>query len=176
MKYLFTTLRYSFMSLLLLGAGLALAHAELVTMTPVKNSVLTTLPQTVTLTFSEPVEVGFSLFKVYKLEPTPTSTSGGAPGGESGGETGGASPESEEEALRLNGLAGTLVTEVLTERGDEAARADAGPATTGTAEEVSLNLKEGQGAGNYVVMWRVLSADTHTTQGFYVFSYQPATP
>ncbi len=172
MKRFFTPLRPFLACLLLLGAGLALAHAELVTMTPAKNSVLTTLPQSVTLTFSEPVEVGFSLFKVYKLEPIPASTSGG----ESGGETGGASPESEEEALRLNGLAGTLVTEVLTKRGDEAARADAGPATTGTAEEVSLNLKEGQGPGDYVVMWRVLSTDTHTTQGFYVFSYQPATP
>ena len=175
MKYLITTLRHFLACLLLLGAGPALAHAELVTMTPAKNSVLTTLPRSVTLTFSEPVEVRFSLFKVYRLEPSPTltSTSGGASGGE---QTGGASSElSEGEALRLNGLAGTLVTEVLTTRGDEAARADAGSATTGTAEEVSLNL-EGQGAGDYVVMWRVLSTDTHTTQGFYVFSYQPATP
>ena len=113
MKYLITTLRHFLACLLLLGAGPALAHAELVTMTPAQNSVLTTLPNSVMLTFSEPVEVGFSLFKVYRLEPTPTSTSGGASGGDSGGETGGASPESEEEALRLNGLAGTLVTEVL---------------------------------------------------------------
>ena len=174
MKYLIKTLRHSLACLLLLGAGLALAHAELVTMTPAKNSVLTMLPQTVTLTFSEPVEVGFSLFKVYKLEPSPIPTD--ISGGESGGERAdGASPESEKES-RLNGLAETLVTEVLTTRGDEAARADAGPDTTGTAEEVSLNLKEGQGAGDYVVMWRVLSTDTHTTQGFYVFSYRPATP
>ena len=169
------TLRNLLVCLLLSGAGLALAHAELVTATPAPKSVVGALPQEVTLSFSEPVEARFSLFKVYKLEPRPEGLSGGE--GETADATGGAPAELlEEEALRLNGLAGALFAEVLTARGDEAARADAGAVTADTSKEVTLALKDGLEAGDYVVMWRVLSADTHTTQGFYVFSYRPTAP
>ena len=195
-------LRSSRAGLLLLGAGLAFAHAELETATPAQNSTVTTLPNEITLNFSEAVEVGFSLFKVYKLDET-------APAAETTAETTTAATQDENHAedatenssegdtegnaedrdpdaaanadatpptpeqLRLNGLAGALVAQVLEAKGDEAARADAGVATEATSKTVTLNLKPDLAPGTYVVMWRALSVDTHTKQGYYVFTYQP---
>ncbi len=63
---------------------------------------------------------------------------------------------------------------MLQKRGDEADRADAGPdATERTTTDIALRLKPDPKPGPYVVMWRALSIDTHTTQGFYVFIYSP---
>ncbi|TMI77942.1 MAG: copper resistance protein CopC, partial [Bacillati bacterium ANGP1] len=54
-----------------------------------------------------------------------------------------------------------------------ASRSDAGVAnTTRTSGDIVLRLKD-LGPGAYVVMWRVLSVDTHTTQGSFVFVYTP---
>ncbi len=202
-------LRSSLAGLLLLGAGAALAHAELETATPAQNSTVTTLPSEITLTFSEAVEVGFSLFKVYKLDATVPAaetteeTTPAATQDEDHSETGGETAEGHAEddmensaegdaedrdqdaaanadatpptpeQLRLNGLAGTLVAQVLETKGDEAARADAGVATEATSKTVTLNLKPDLAPGTYVVMWRALSVDTHSEQGYYVFTYQP---
>jgi methionine-rich copper-binding protein CopC len=67
-----------------------------------------------------------------------------------------------------------LVQKVLSLKGDEASRADAGLATRGeTASRIEINLKEGLKPGAYVVMWRVLSVDTHVSQDAFVFTYQP---
>lgn len=140
---------------LLLGGGLAHAHAEFEVGDPAANSLLTTLPAEVTLKFTEPVEVRFSLFKVYRLE---TDLEPGS--------------HAEHDTMRLNGLAGALVSEVLPTRGDDDARADAGVVTEErTSAEVVLELKKDLPPGHYVVMWQALSVDTHTTQGFYVFNY-----
>lgn len=179
---------------------MVLAHAELRQATPAQNSIVDTLPSEVTLVFSEPVELRFSLFKVYKLDGTAvleaateaTAQEGGqsdveehgaeghpsesADGNEDAGASKSDAPSSSEQ-LRLNGLAGALVSRVLTARGDEAARADAGLATVeATSETVSLKLKPGFEPGTYVVMWRVLSIDTHTEQGYSIFTYRPAVP
>ena len=197
-------LRSSLAGLLLLGAGLAFAHAELETATPAQNSTVTTLPNEITLNFSEAVEVGFSLFKVYKLDETALAettaetaeTTTAATQDEDHAEDatensaesdaeGNAEDRDQDatanadatpptpEQLRLNGLAGTLVAQVLETKGDEAARADAGVATEATSKTVTLNLKPDLAPGTYVVMWRALSVDTHTEQGYYVFTYQP---
>lgn len=42
-----------------------------------------------------------------------------------------------------------------------------------TAENVLIALKPDLGPGAYVVLWRVLSVDSHTTQGFFVFVVEP---
>ncbi len=182
-------LRHSLAGLLLLGAGAALAHAEFETATPAQNSTVTTLPTEITLTFSEEVEVRFSLFKVYKLMETAlaeaaTPTAETAAQEERGDEHGDEADEREDdhesadenpnpEQLRLNGLAGAMVSQVLETKGDEDARADVGTATEATSKTVTLNLKPDLTAGTYVVMWRALSVDTHTEDGYYVFTYQP---
>jgi methionine-rich copper-binding protein CopC len=99
--------------------------------------------------------VRFSTFKVYPL----------------GADLG---PDAPDAEARLNGLAGALAFEVLETQGDDGARADTGVRTgERTAETVTLPLKEGLGAGVYVVMWRTLSVDTHTTQGFLTFRVAP---
>jgi len=136
-------------------AGVGFAHSELASSTPADGDVLGAPPTEVSLTFTEPVEVRFSTFKVYPL------------GADSG-------PDAPDAEARLNGLAGALVSEVLETQGDDDARADRGVRTgERTAETVTLPLKEGLGAGVYVVMWRVLSVDTHTMQGFLTFRVAP---
>lgn len=143
--------------LAILLAGVVLAHAELESTTPKPNSTVTEPLDTVSLDFTEAVEVRFSLFKVYKLE-LPEDFD----------------PDAENAELRLNGLAGALVAEVLEKSDDQKARADTGVTEARTGETITLALEEDLAPGHYVVMWRVLSVDTHGTQGFYVFQYAPA--
>jgi methionine-rich copper-binding protein CopC len=135
--------------------GTASAHAELESASPAEGETVTSLPAEVVLTFTEPVEVRFSLLKVYPLDAEVDM--------------------SEENAQqRLNGLAGQLVSEVLEVQGDDEARADTGVSTTERTAEVVLPLKDTLEPGPYVVMWRVISADTHPVEGFYTFVYAPS--
>ncbi|MDR7422122.1 MAG: copper resistance protein CopC [Armatimonadota bacterium] len=134
--------------LTVVAAGTAAAHAYLRASSPAEDSTVTSVPSEVRLQFTEPVEVRFSIFKVY---PVPS--------------------EPGWDRRRLNAAAGAIVSNVLRRTDDEGVRADDGLATTArTTNEVVIRLKPGLGPGAYVVMWRVLSIDTHTTQGFYVFS------
>jgi methionine-rich copper-binding protein CopC len=133
------------------AAGTAAGHAYLRSASPAEDSTVAAAPAVVRLLFTEPLEVRFSTFKVY---PVPA-----APGW---------------DRRRLNAAAGAIVSNVLRRAGDEAERADDGLATTArTTTEVAIRLKPRLAAGAYVVMWRVLSIDTHTTQGFYVFTVAP---
>jgi methionine-rich copper-binding protein CopC len=137
--------------LMLAAAGVASAHAFLKSADPGEDSSINAWPKEIRLTFTEPVELRFSIFKVYRLDAAPGT-----------------------EQRRLNATAGALVSDVLQKRGDEAARADEGTSnTTRTTADVLVKLKPDLDPGAYVVMWRVLSIDTHTTQGFYVFVFTP---
>lgn len=136
-----------------LGAGSAVAHSDLARSVPADGERLSAPPQSVELVFTEPVEVALSVFKVYPL-PAP--------------------PDALADPMRLNGLAAELVSQVLGRRDDRDRRVDTGLQTgQGTAAAVTLGLKPDLQPGAYVVMWRVLSVDTHVTQGFTVFVYQP---
>lgn len=138
-------------ALALIFAGAAAGHAYLRTSDPAEDSTVLSLPQSVRLVFTEPVEVRFSIFKVYPVDADPSWYT-----------------------RRLNAAAGALVSQTLQRRGDEAERADTGvDAAARTTNEVVMRLRPDLRPGPYVVMWRVLSIDTHTTQGFYVFTYQP---
>ena len=139
-----------FLALFLL-AGAAFAHSELESTSPGQDAVVTALPDEVVLSFSEPLELTFSTFKVYPLGADLTETN----------------------VQRLNGLARALVNDVLSAQGDEAARADAGAELGGRSAEVRLPLRGDLTPGHYVVMWRGPSADTHTVTGFYRFLYAP---
>lgn len=164
------TLKKLSLALLLVGAELALpglvaAHAEFERSSPGPAEIIEAAPEVVTLEFNAPIEVRFSVFKVYPLDVDANITADtvAAEAGTTATITGG-------EALRLNGLAGALVNDVIELRGDEAARADAGLVTRdGRSAVVTLALEPELPAGTYVVMWRVLAIDTHTTQGFYLF-------
>jgi copper resistance protein C len=144
-----------FFALTLALAGVGSAHADLASSTPVAGAVLERAPDEVTLTFTEAVEVRFSTLKVYALEAD-------------------VDPDDPDAEARLNGLAGQLVTEVLSASDDTDARVDLGVSDAArTADTVTLTLEPELGAGVYVVMWRVLAVDTHTTQGFFTFRVEP---
>ncbi len=139
-------------TLVLLGAlaGTALGHASMTGGTPAADATLTTPPSEVRLRFSERIEVAFSHVKVYRLDVA------------------------EEE--QVPAAASDLVRAVLERRDDtdEAGRVDTGvlePARGGS--EIVIQLEESLAPGRYVVMWKVLSVDSHTTEGHYVFTYKP---
>ena len=139
-----------------LGLSFAWAHADLVSSEPEAGSLLTEAPAQVVLNYSEPVEVPFSIFKVYRLDAEVDLSADNA-------------------GQRLNGLAAQLINDVLELRDDAGAeaRADAGLETDGTTvDQVTFVLHDELPDGHYVVMWRVLSIDTHVTQGFFVFSVE----
>jgi copper resistance protein C len=126
--------------------GVVLAHSYLSDSSILANSILKAAPETLTLEFSEPLEIGFSSFKVYKLE---TKTTDG-------------------DKLKLEAQA--LTARVLALKNDLAKRADAGLETTASeAALIKLKLKSTLKSGIYVVMYRVLSVDTHITQDFFTF-------
>ncbi|HKX17868.1 MAG TPA: copper resistance CopC family protein [bacterium] len=129
----------------------ASAHAFLNASVPNTDSTVTAPLTEIKLTYSEPVEIRFSIFKVYKIA---------APAG--------------SDARTLHAAADSLVAANLLKRGDDAARSDAGVANTSrSSTDIVVRLKDLE-PGAYVLMWRVLSVDTHTTQGSFIFVYTPA--
>ncbi len=135
--------------------GVGFAHSELESSNPAAGEVLQAAPTEVSLTFTEAAEVRFSTLKVYPLAADLDFSA-------------------DDAEARLNGLAGQLVSEVLETQGDADARADTGLSTSErTTETVTLPLKPDIGPGVYVVMWRVLSVDSHTSQGFVTFWVAP---
>ncbi len=130
--------------------GVALAHSNLTRSVPADAQTIAVLPRTLVLEFSEPLEVKFSSFKIYKLETN----------------------AADIKAARQD--ADALVEKVLEKKGDEAARADAGLLTNvPTAARLEIKLKPNLTPGWYVVMWKVLSVDTHTSDDALIFRYKP---
>ncbi|MGL4608636.1 MAG: copper resistance protein CopC, partial [Trueperaceae bacterium] len=75
-----------------------------------------------------------------------------------------------EEHSAMDAAAKMFVPTVIDVSGDEDARADAGLASAeDLTKSVTLTLKEDLLPGAYVAMFRVLSADTHTVEGFITF-------
>jgi methionine-rich copper-binding protein CopC len=131
-----------------LATGAALAHSLLAEATPAPDTTLKHLPASVQLVLSEPVEMTFSVFKVYPLK--------------------------SKDLASAKREAASLFKAALEAKNDQEQRADAGVVgNPRTAARVELKLKENLKPGAYAVMWRVLSVDTHTSQDFYVFVYQP---
>ena len=148
------TLRALVAVLLLAAAGPVSAHAEIEAVDPPRDALLDVAPQRVRLVFSEPVETRFSLFKVYPLASTSLD----------------AADLAEPDFLRLNGMAASLVPEALSVRDDADVRADRGLTDAAVrSADVTMALAPDLPPGAYVVMWRVLAIDGHTTQGHSVF-------
>lgn len=124
------------------------AHAYLQSSLPQPDSNVEDSPEEIVITFSEPVEIVFSTFKVYEVPK-------------------------RENLLQTKAAASQLMAEVLGKRNDQndQARADAGVSPSrGISDTITFQLKDELQAGAYVVMWRVLSIDTHQTEGFLVFT------
>lgn len=193
MKRLFTTLTIS----LVLSLGLVFAHSEFESSTPEDGAVLDTAPTEIVFDFDKDIQPTFSIFKVYAIpadmlaDAAMTSESGEHSEGEehAEGESHSEGEHSEEEATStesehtegeahgetgehgaMDAAAEMFIPTVIDLTGDEDARADAGLATTEElAKSVTIRLKEGLAPGAYVAMFRVLSADTHTVEGFITF-------
>jgi methionine-rich copper-binding protein CopC len=69
----------------------------------------------------------------------------------------------------MDAAASVFVPTVIDLSGDEAERADAAILAEGTTKNVTISLKDDLAPGAYVVMFRVLSSDTHTIEGFITF-------
>lgn len=150
-----TRLRALFALLALATLCVAAAHASLDSSAPADGAVLAEAPTEVALQFSENVEVGFSVFAVHRLDAEVDL--------------------GEENAhQRLTGLAAPQVNGWLdaTTPADSLVPATFSP-SSGKAAEVALTFAEELAAGHYVVVWRVLSADTHPVEGFFTFSVTP---
>ena len=122
--------------LALMLAPTALAHTQITSMEPAAGSTASA-PKQVILRFNEPVNLRYSIFKVYPM-----------PAGQTG-----------------NRAANSLARQVIRQRGDEAARADLYQPKNSHSAGVSLPLKAGLNSGEYVVMWQLLSADGHPVSG-----------
>ena len=182
-------MRRALLTLFLL-VGAVSAHSELESASPNQDAVVTTPPGEVVLTFSEPLELAFSTFKVYPLPADAATLPEGAAGADDHDESSGEHDDAAAEAgaehdaeasgdhgdegghAALDAAAETLMAEVMDAPNDALARADAGvtPAT-GQSETVTLRLKDGLEPGAYAVMWNVLSVDAHTIEGFLTITY-----
>lgn len=146
------------LSVALVAAALvasAQAHAYLESSDPADGAVLSAAPEAITLRFTENLEVGFSTFKLYRVDDAPAV-------------------DDPDFAAKLNGVAALLVNDVIgaAEPDDRAVQLDLAPAQ-GEAAELTLTPKEPLAPGSYVVMWRILSADTHVLQAFMTFTVTP---
>jgi copper resistance protein C len=137
-------MKYIALILVALGASVALAHSYLTRSSPSAGQTVRVMPKAVALEFSEPIETGFSIFKVY---PLPASSN-------------------------VNQTAADLRAKVLMLKDDADARADVGLVSqVSPAAKLELKLKDKLEPGRYVVMWRALSVDGHTTTDQFVFRY-----
>lgn len=133
-----------------IGPGLVLAHSNLVALSIKDGTTVRIMPKTITLEFSEAVEVGFSRFKLLALEPKINSLK------------------------TANAAADAMLESALEKRDDEAARADDGLQNApAVAAKLEVKLKAKLPEGWYVMMWKVLSVDTHSSSDCFVFQYKP---
>jgi copper resistance protein C len=133
-----------------IGHKLVLAHSNLMASSIKEGATVRVMPKTITLEFSEAVETGFSRFKLIALKP-------------------------KIKTLKAaNTTANDLLELSLEKRNDEATRADDGLLTTAAvAAKLEVKLKAKLSAGWYVMMWKVLSVDSHNGSDFFVFQYKP---
>jgi copper resistance protein C len=176
-------MKYMFMFLLIALTSFGFAHGYLASSTPTDGALLSEAPTEIVLEFKEAIEINFSIFKVYPLpEQTEisnqhTETVEGIDHNHeetaSGEDADGEHSEEGQAHSAMDAVAETFVPTVLELEGDQAARVDTGLLSKGTAKKIIIALKDDLAPGAYVVMWRVLSTDTHTVDGFMTFEITP---
>ena len=160
-------MKRAFLALALFGAplGAVSAHAYLETSDPEAGATLQTAPEQITLSFSEPLELRFSTFEIAPLETDATDPR----------EVRVAAQDLMAEVL---GQSGDNLTSGSGDESDEAGSQMSGEPSAEvlnserTAREVVLELGNLE-PGTYVVMWRLLSTDTHASDDFVTFTVAP---
>jgi copper resistance protein C len=131
-------------------AGVGFAHANLNNASIQDGQTVRVMPKSIRLEFSEALELGFSRFKLMALDAK------------------------IPDRKTANAAASVLVDRVFGLQNDQASRADTGLLTkTPIAAQIELGLKPNLPAGWYVMMWKVLSIDTHSSDDFFVFEFRP---
>ncbi len=129
--------------------GIALAHSKPAKISPTYGSSVKSAKM-VSIAFDEAIEPGFSTFKVYAY---------------SGALTESAMDRYSEKMLKL--------------KNDAAARADVSFSAKGITngkgptKNIDITLKPNLKAGTYLVMWRILGADTHSVTSNSYFRIKP---
>lgn len=142
----------SLLLVLVVLPSIAAAHAHLDSSSPAANAAVAEPVAVVTLTFSEGVEVAFSTFKLYAI-------------------AGEVDLAADNADMRLNALAAQLVTSFNGTTDDSEGKVEAVvSADPDDKTSVTITASEALAPGHYVVMWRVLSADTHVIDGHFVFT------
>ena len=139
------------------SVGVVSAHAHLSGSTPATDSIIAAAdsPSTITLEFSEGVELGFSSFKLVPVEHE-------------------LDVDADTYTMRLNALAAQIAGEVLAVRGEvEGEIAFELQPARGTVEKFELRFEEPLAPGSYALIWRVLSVDTHIIEEFITFTVLP---
>ena len=135
-----------------LGAGQVLAHAALDSSDPANFAIVTEPLANVELRFTEGIEVAFSTFKVYRLDAE-------------------VDPNADDASMRLNALAAIVVSDHNGQQADDDDRVDAEVSSAADDKAVVMvEFDEPLASGHYVVMWRVLSVDTHVIDGHVIFT------
>ncbi len=138
----------------------ASAHAYLETSQPAIGETLQAAPEQVTLRFSEPLELRFSTFRIAPLKTEAT--------------------DPREIKLAAQDLTAEVMSAENTDSGSSDDEAQLAVLTSErTSQEVVLGLGDlspGTYPQTYVVMWRLLSTDTHTSDDFITFTIAPDPP
>jgi len=150
-------IRFLLAAVLAAALGVADAHAHLAASTPVTDAVITAdeAPSAIALEFTEGVELAFSTFKLLSISHELDT-------------------RDPTFQMRLNALAAQKAQEVLATRGEVEGEIgfELEPAR-GTVEAFELVLDEALPPGSYVLMWRLLSVDTHIMEEFITFTVLP---
>lgn len=159
--------------------GTALAHAHLDSSEPAHGAAAASGTDAVVLRFTEPVEVAFSTFKVLRMGEAMAVVDVAAQGHDMGHDHGEAGEGADDHDHGHAAAALDPLVEAQAQAIAAAVLADAGFATglvpaladpgAGAHTEVTLLFAEPLSPGTYVVVWRVLSVDTHASEGHLVF-------
>lgn len=138
--------------LIAIVAQTAFAHAYLDSSVPAADAATADPVEVVELHFSEGVEVVFSTFKVYRIDAEVDLTADNA-------------------AARLNALASVLISRYngSQQDGDGKVEVVVGQ-PSGDKARLELRFEQPLAPGHYVVMWRLLSVDTHVVDGHLIFT------
>jgi methionine-rich copper-binding protein CopC len=160
----------------LLSLNFVFAHSDFEGSVPKDGALLEQAPTEIVLNFKEDIQPSFSIFKVYALPADmlteSTSESSDQEHNDSHSDEGSSSEEHIESSDHgaMDAAAKLFIPTVIELQDDEDTRADNGLALTEKlAKSVTITLKENLAPGAYVVMFRALSADTHTVEGFITF-------
>lgn len=128
--------------LAVMSLGLTHAHATLADSNPSDGESIAASTNQVTLTFVEPIEAGFSLFRMFSIDPLelddPNQT------------------EMHWHTYLQSRNTQTEITDITISSTD--------PAT------ITISWPQQLAPGSYLVVWRVLSIDTHISNGYLRFT------